>query len=236
MAQLQRIIYPVELVKVTNKFSTSHYAVDLAYGTPVKSPIYAVHDGVVEYSGYSYVQGNYIQYKWDEGEFTYHARVQHCSTRKVKKGAKVTRGQQIANIGKTGSAATGYHCHYELAITPKGKGYTTSTANRKKYAVNPLQYTYIADWESVKPNAVNTQSGWFKYFKRIPEILQVEVCGDLNCRTGAGTGYDVLGSWELGLYTPIQKKTVGALDWYELEPNRWVAHTTRLTIHDVGDE
>jgi len=234
--QLQRIIFPVELVKVTEEFSTKHYAVDLAYGKEKKSPIYAVHDGIVEYSAYSATQGNYIQIKWDEGIYTYHARVQHCSKRKVKKGAKVKRGQLIANIGKTGTATNAYHCHYELAITPKGKGYTTSKANRKKYAVNPLLYTYIADWQAVKSNAVSKQSDWFLYFKRIPEILQVEVEGDLNCRIGACTDYTVLGSWEKGLYTPSIKKEVGELTWYECEPDRWVADTTRLKVLEPEGE
>lgn len=234
--QLQRIIFPVELVKVTQKFSTKHYALDLAYGKETKSPIYAVHDGTVEYSTYDSAQGNIVQIKWDEGEFTYHARVQHCSNRKVKKGDKVERGQLIAHIGKTGSATNTYHCHYELAITPKGKAYTTSAANRKKYAVNPLLYTYIADWQKVKPNAVKAQSDWFLYFKRVIDILQVEVEGDLNCRTGAGTQYEKLGSWELGLYTPCLEKQVGELMWYECEPDRWVAKTTRLKVLEPGEE
>lgn len=234
--ELQRIIFPVELVKVTEEFSTKHYAVDLAYGKEKKSPIYAVHDGVVEYSAYSVTQGNYIQIKWDEGPYTYHARVQHCSSKKVKKGAKVKRGDLIAHIGKTGTATSAYHCHYELAITPKGKAYTTSSANRKKYAVNPLLYTYIADWQEVKPNAVKTQSDWFLYFKRIPNILQVEVEGDLNCRLGPGTQYAKIGSWELGLYTPTLKKQVGELTWYECEPDRWVADTTRLKVLEPEGE
>lgn len=234
--QLQRIIFPVEQVKVTEEFSTKHYAVDLAYGKEKKSPIYAVHDGTVEYSSYSITQGNFIQIKWNEGDYTLHARVEHCSSKKVKKGEKVKRGQLIAYIGNTGTATSSYHCHYELAITPRGKGYTTSKANRKKYAVNPLLYTYIADWQEVKPNAVKTQSDWFLYFKRIPEILQVEVEGDLNCRLGPGTNHKILGSWELGLYTPCLKKTVNTLDWYECEPDRWVAHTTRLKVLEPEGE
>ncbi len=234
--QLQRIIFPVKLVKVTEKFSTKHYALDLAYGSEKKSPIYAVHDGTVEYSAYSVTQGHYVQIKWDEGDSTYHARVQHCSDRKVKKGDKVTRGQLIAHIGNSGTATSAYHCHYELAITPKGKAYTTSSTNRKKYAVNPLLYTYISDDQKVKSNAVKTQSDWFLYFKRVPEKLQVEVVGDLNCRTGAGTQYDIVGSWEKGFYTPSQDKTVGELRWFECEPDRWVAKTSRLNILEPCDE
>ena len=93
------------------------FAADVGY------PVYVTGDGVVEkveygFSGY----GNEIII--DHG-FGYRTRYAHLSRIDVAKGMKVTRGDQIGAVGKTGKA-TGPHLHYEVLY--------------KGNAINPYSY------------------------------------------------------------------------------------------------
>ena len=76
-------------------------------------PIYAADGGVVitadsKMSGY----GNLVRILHDNGDVTYYA---HNSELLVAEGDLVYRGQQIAEMGRTGTAS-GIHCHFELRI------------------------------------------------------------------------------------------------------------------------
>jgi LysM repeat protein len=86
-----------------------HRGVDLQ---PVRigTPIYAVLDGVVEYSGRKGGKGLLIELKHENGLKTLYA---HNSRLHVKKGQKVKQGQHISNAGNTGYS-TGPHLHFEV--------------------------------------------------------------------------------------------------------------------------
>ena len=73
-------------------------------------PVYATAAGTVEQVGWSGAYGNLVVI--DHG-FGLETRYGHLLKSLVKKGAKVQRGDVIAQIGATGRA-TGYHLHYEV--------------------------------------------------------------------------------------------------------------------------
>ena len=93
------------------------FAADVGY------PVYVTGDGVVEKVNYGFSgYGNEIII--DHG-FGYRTRYAHLSSIDVAKGMKVTRGDQIGAIGRTGKA-TGPHLHYEVIY--------------KGNAINPYSY------------------------------------------------------------------------------------------------
>ena len=93
------------------------FAADVGY------PVYVTGDGIVEKVNYGFTgYGNEIII--DHG-FGYKTRYAHLSRIDVAKGMKVTRGDQIGAIGKTGKA-TGPHLHYEVIY--------------KGNAINPYSY------------------------------------------------------------------------------------------------
>ena len=79
------------------------------------TPILAVLDGTVVYSGAQGAYGNVIVLEHPDFVMTVYA---HNEKNMVEVGAKVTKGQQIATVGSTGNA-TGPHLHFEYRI--KGK-------------------------------------------------------------------------------------------------------------------
>ncbi len=87
-----------------------HGGVDLA--APGGSAILAAQSGKVIVATYHWSFGNYIIIDHGNGFSTLYA---HCSKLLVSKGATVSQGQRIANVGTTGSS-TGNHLHFEVRI------------------------------------------------------------------------------------------------------------------------
>jgi hypothetical protein len=73
------------------------------------SDILAVNDGVVIFSGRGNGYGKYVTILHDDGSATRYA---HCNKLIAKKGERVSKGQLIAKVGRTGMA-TGNHLHFE---------------------------------------------------------------------------------------------------------------------------
>ena len=98
-----------------NKEKSYHYGVDIAgpYGTP----ILAVADGIVTYSGWRNGYGWFIIINHING---YQTAYGHNSKLLVSIGQKVKRGDKIALIGNTGRT-TGIHCHFEVRINGEHK-------------------------------------------------------------------------------------------------------------------
>lgn len=90
-----------------------HKGIDL--GAKTGTPIYAVLDGTVVYSGVQGAYGNVIVLEHPDFVMTVYA---HNEKNLVAVGDKVQKGQQIATVGATGNA-TGSHLHFEYRI--KGK-------------------------------------------------------------------------------------------------------------------
>lgn len=100
--------------------STNHKGIDFA--APTGTPIYAAADGTVTTARYSGNAGNLIIINHGNGLQTYYM---HCHKIFVKAGQKVTKGQNIGQVGTTGNS-TGPHLHFQVM-----SGGT---------AVNPMKY------------------------------------------------------------------------------------------------
>ncbi|WP_442506622.1 choice-of-anchor D domain-containing protein [Novipirellula sp. SH528] len=123
-----------------------HLGVD--YGAAIDTPVNAVADGTVAFSGYAGASwGNVVIVKhqttkwgWDKDVYSFYAHVQP----EVTKFDQVSRGQRIARVGPTAVNSTGPHLHFEIrsgldAGAVAGPGYhhnafTQSAAN--SYQVN----------------------------------------------------------------------------------------------------
>ena len=105
------------------KIQKFHSGIDFA--APIGTKIYCTGDGVVEQvvlgnSGY----GNYIVVNHGYG---YKTRYAHLKKSLVKKGQKVSRGENIALMGNTGKS-TAPHLHYEVIKNDK--------------AINPVDFFF----------------------------------------------------------------------------------------------
>jgi len=90
-----------------------HKGIDL--GAKSGTPIYAVLDGTVVYSGVQGAYGNVVVVEHPDFVMTVYA---HNEKNLVNVNDKVTKGQQIATVGATGNAQ-GSHLHFEYRL--KGK-------------------------------------------------------------------------------------------------------------------
>ncbi len=90
-----------------------HSGLDIAGNN--RSPIYAVQDGEVIFSGPNGTYGNCVIIDHDNGMVTLYA---HCSSLSVVKGSSVLKGDNIALVGSTGRS-TGPHLHFEVRINGK---------------------------------------------------------------------------------------------------------------------
>lgn len=82
----------------------------LDFTSAMGAPILATADGTVSRSGWEDTYGNIVEITHADGFMTRYA---HISTRLVKEGQRVKRGERIAEVGNTGRS-TGPHLHYEV--------------------------------------------------------------------------------------------------------------------------
>ena len=106
------------------------------------APVRAVANGAVTFSGVLPGSwGQVIVIRHDDGAFS---RSAHVADRRVKAGDRVTRGQQIANIGNADGKGN-YHLHFDISLTDvllRDPGHWPGldrTAVRVHY-VDPLKY------------------------------------------------------------------------------------------------
>ena len=125
---------------LSQKYSSSHKAVDWSTKKQTGIPIYAVEDGVVRSAA---VCGTYgvLVVLWHEslGRYTAYA---HCeNTNYVTVGQEVKRGDVIATVGMTGTTS-GPHLHFMIF-----KQMQSSSSNYPAEATceDPLSYSYSYD-------------------------------------------------------------------------------------------
>lgn len=114
--------------KITQGYKATHKANDIAPvpGGQTDKPCLAPEAGVIVTSNFkAALEGNYIIMRGDSGKYYYFG---HFANRLVGAGARVSEGEQIGILGKTG-AATGIHLHFEVRTTPTGGQINPSTIN-----------------------------------------------------------------------------------------------------------
>ncbi|VAV91747.1 Peptidase, M23/M37 family [hydrothermal vent metagenome] len=107
------------------RWGRMHKGADMA--APMGTPVYATADGVVIYAGWLSGYGRLIKV---QHEFGIETRFAHLSKIRVEKGQRVSRGDQIGDMGNSG-LSTGPHVHYEVRVNGK--------------ATNPMTYIKAAN-------------------------------------------------------------------------------------------
>ena len=131
-------------------YTRMHAGVDFA--APTGTPIYAVGDAVVSYSGWRGGNGNYVRLEHGGGFGTGYS---HMSRIAVTSGMRVRAGQVIGYVGSTG-LSTGPHLHYELyrngqKVNPLSVKFTVSTqVDANELAAFKAR---LASLKSVQPGA-----------------------------------------------------------------------------------
>lgn len=150
-------MYPIKTdkLRVTSKYGKREYTyrgkrvkdfhngIDLIGG----QEILATADGEVvstRNEGKQYGNGCYVRIKHSNGLYTLYYHLKSGSVT-VKKGEKVTKGQVIGIIGKTGKA-TGVHLHYQI-----DKGSSASAIDPTKYVLNGKEIVEEAPIAPEKP-------------------------------------------------------------------------------------
>ncbi len=88
----------------------NHLGVD--YASPTGTPVRSIGDGVVDFAGVQNGFGNVIYINHKAGHTTVYA---HLSRINVKRGERISQGQNIGAVGSTGWA-TGPHLHFEFRV------------------------------------------------------------------------------------------------------------------------
>jgi murein DD-endopeptidase MepM/ murein hydrolase activator NlpD len=120
----RQFLWPVQQGVVSSGFGVRngamHDGVDIA--APAGTPVYAADGGVVIFSGTLHGYGNTVIIRHDDDYSTVYAHNEHNL---VSEGARVSAGQQIGEIGRSGRT-TGANLHFEV--------------RRDNVARNPLAY------------------------------------------------------------------------------------------------
>ncbi|WP_244618303.1 M23 family metallopeptidase [Rhodoferax sediminis] len=115
---------PVEFTHITSGFSMRYHPIlhiwkkhlGVDYAGPIGTPVRTVADGVVEFAGVQNGYGNVVYVLHRPGPDGSHTTVYaHLSQINVKKGERVSQGQNVGRIGQTGWA-TGPHLHFEYRV------------------------------------------------------------------------------------------------------------------------
>ncbi|TRX23863.1 peptidoglycan DD-metalloendopeptidase family protein [Flavobacterium franklandianum] len=110
---------PLKYANITSRFSRNrfhpvqmiwkaHKGTD--YAAPTGTPIMTTASGIVEQTGYTAGNGNFVKVKHDK---TYSTQYLHMSRILVRRGQRVTQGSVIGRVGSTG-LATGPHVCYRF--------------------------------------------------------------------------------------------------------------------------
>lgn len=107
------MVLPVQLpatgISISQGFHSIHEGMDFA--APIGTPIYAIADGVVEFSGiHTGGLGNAVSIRHLDGTRSVYG---HNNENLVRQGDQVLAGQVIAKVGNTGNS-TGPHLHHEI--------------------------------------------------------------------------------------------------------------------------
>jgi murein DD-endopeptidase MepM/ murein hydrolase activator NlpD len=94
------------------KLYRPHHGLD--YAAPLGSPVSAVGEGAVAFSGYRGEYGKLIILRHPNGWNTYYGHLSRIA-RSIKRGKRVHQGDIIGYVGATG-LATGPHLHFEMRI------------------------------------------------------------------------------------------------------------------------
>ena len=140
---------PVDFTRISSHFNPRrlhpilkrvrpHRGVD--YAAPTGTPVYAAGDGTVIHRGWKGGYGRAIFIRHGTRYTTVYAHLSRYA-RGLKVGSKVTQGQIIGQVGRSGMA-TGPHLHYEFRID----GVHRNPVKVRFPSPHPLLYAELADF------------------------------------------------------------------------------------------
>lgn len=117
---------PLAFSRITSRYSNSrfhpvlrkwraHRGVD--YGAPTGTPVRATANGVVRFASRKGGYGKLVELRHPNGYGTRYAHLSRFA-KGMRKGQRVSQGQVIGYVGKTG-LASGPHLHYEFLVNGK---------------------------------------------------------------------------------------------------------------------
>jgi len=147
---------PIKFSRLSSRFSSSRFhPVQLTwkahkgtdYAAPHGTPITTTASGMVEQTGYTAGNGNFVKVKHNG---TYSTQYLHMSRILVRRGQRVTQGQPIGLVGSTG-LATGPHVCYRFwkngvqvdplrLKLPNGEPLNGATKERYFKQIKPLKW------------------------------------------------------------------------------------------------
>ncbi|MFA5353566.1 MAG: M23 family metallopeptidase, partial [Thermodesulfovibrionales bacterium] len=119
-----------------------HHGLD--FSAPTGTPVSAVGEGAVLFSGSRGQYGKLVIVKHPNGWQTYYGHLSAVS-RGIRRGVKVSQGQVIGRVGATGMA-TGPHLHYEVRI----KGRPVNPLALGLPQGKPVPASMMADFRTVR--------------------------------------------------------------------------------------
>ncbi len=147
---------PLKYGNITSRFSSNrfhpvqmiwkaHKGTD--YAAPTGTPIMTTASGIVEQTGYTAGNGNFVKVKHDK---TYSTQYLHMSRILVRRGQRVTQGSIIGRVGSTG-LATGPHVCYRFwkngvqvdalrLKLPNSQPMESKNLPRFKHQIEPLKW------------------------------------------------------------------------------------------------
>lgn len=226
---------PLSFIGITDNFGSRkdpisntesyHFGLDLGWHSYPGEEIYAIYDSTVIDEGYDDNLGNNITFSYEKDNNTIVYRYFHMKDRAlVKEGTAVKRGDLVGYMGSTGYS-TGCHLHFEYWVCPKG--YKFSYGDRSKYAVNPLDYCFLFEDQTVSSNDVNSVLkivGTSLITKENKNIDQIKVVGRmLRCRKNPSLNGEILGYIDYGIYNILETKENDNYTWYKIGDDKWIA-------------
>lgn len=157
--------------------------------------VYAVANGVI-YQNNNHSGGGYnVVIKHDDGTYSYYGHLLNRST--LAKNTRVTKGQEIGKVGKSGSAS-GYHLHFEWSghdvyCEFRNMGYDISIMNNSGASYYPHVHAenyYAAVTGTDGSLALNSQMKSGTMILAIPEGAVVTVSPDKSSGTWLYTTYN----------------------------------------------
>lgn len=141
---------PLKFVNITSRFTKSRFhPVQLKwkahngtdYAAPTGTPIMTTASGVVERTGYTAGNGNFVKVKHNG---TYATQYLHMSKILVRQGQRVQQGDVIGRVGSTG-LATGPHVCYRfwkngIQVDPLRQKLPNSEPMNAKYKARYMDY------------------------------------------------------------------------------------------------
>ncbi|MGL4292117.1 MAG: M23 family metallopeptidase [Bacteroidales bacterium] len=118
--------------RVDPVYKTRRFHEGMDFSAAIGTPVFATGDGVVLKAGWQQGYGNTIEIDHGYGYKTVYA---HLNKVKTRKGVKITRGDEIGEVGNTGKS-TGPHLHYEVRL----KGKPMNPANYYFLDLTPDEY------------------------------------------------------------------------------------------------